>query len=420
MLHETVAAMTARQPRTARPPRTSGQLSRTQAARIALAAQGFGIARPARVDLGTLTRLLDKIALLQIDSVNVAVRAHYMPMFSRLGPYDMDLLHRAAGRAPRRVFEYWAHVASFVRTDMYPALRFRMREAHLHAWGDIKRLKRERPDFMDRVLDDVRERGPLTARQIEDDAPRDRSHWGWNWSDVKEALEFLFLSGAVSASGRTSQFERLYDVTDRVIPEAFFNAPEMSKPEAHLALVRAAAIAHGVATGPCLRDYFRTQPSATKTAIGELVEEGELIPVEIEGWNRPGYLHRDARLPRRMRASALLSPFDPLIFERTRLEQLFGFDYRIEIYVPAPKRVYGYYVFPFLYGDRLVARVDLKSDRADGLLRVQGAFAEDHAPEDAVGALAESLVEMALWLDLDAVTVAPNGDLAPALTSLFH
>ncbi len=394
-----------------------GSLSRAQARRIGLAAQGFGERRPGKVDGASLSRLLDKIALLQIDSVNVAVRAHYMPLFSRSGQYDLDVLHRAAGRAPRRVFEYWGHVASYIRTDLFPALRFRMSEAH--PWGDVRRLHRERPDLMPQVLEDIRARGPLTARQIEDDAPRDRSHWGWNWSDVKEALEYLFMSGALSSAGRNAQFERMYDVTERVIPPEYYNAPTPTKAEAHRELLRAAAIANGVATAQCLKDYFRTKPEPTRQAIGELVEGGELVVVAIEGWKRVGYLHRDARLPRWVRAQALLTPFDPLIFERTRTEQLFGFRYRIEIYVPAHKRVHGYYVFPFLYGDRLVARVDLKSDRATDVLRVQGAFAEDQLPPDAVPALASSLTQMAHWLGLEAVAVADRGDLAPALQQLL-
>lgn len=392
-----------------------GSLSRAEARRIALSAQGFGDRRPARVDLGSLTRLLDKIALLQIDSVNVAVRAHYMPVFSRLGPYDIAVLHRAAGRPPRRVFEYWGHMASFIRVDLYPALRFRMREAHEHMWAGPLRIAQTRPEFVKQVLEDVRAHGPMTAREIEDDVSRDRVDWGWNWSDAKKALEYLFYTGEITSAGRSTAFERRYDLTERVIPAAIIAQPEIDKAEAHRRLVRAAATAHGVATAQCLRDYFRTSPEPTKVAIAELVESGELLPVTIDGWRRPAYLFHRARLPGAVQAAALLSPFDPLIFERTRTEQLFEFRYRVEIYVPAPKRTHGYYVFPFLYGDRLVARIDLKSDRAEGVLRVLGAFAEDHATDDAVAALAGSLSEMATWQGMGAVHVAPRGDLAAAL-----
>jgi uncharacterized protein len=392
-----------------------GSLSRAQARRIALTAQGFADRRPARVDLGSLTRLLDRIALLQIDSVNVAVRAHYMPVYSRLGPYDVAVLHRAADRPPRRVFEYWGHMASFIRVDLFPALRFRMREAHDHMWGGPLRLAQTRPDLVRRVLEEVRAHGPLTAREIEDDASRDRTDWGWNWSDAKKALEYLFYTGEITAAGRSTSFERRYDLTERVIPAAILALPEIDKADAHRRLVRAAATAHGVATAQCLRDYFRTQPEPTRVAIGELVESGELLPVTIDGWRRPAYLFHRARLPRVVSARALLSPFDPLVFERTRTERLFDFRYRVEIYVPAAKRTHGYYVFPFLYGDRLVARVDLKSDRAAGVLRVLGAFGEDQPTDEAVAALAGSLREMAAWQGLGAVRIAPRGDLAAAL-----
>jgi uncharacterized protein YcaQ len=394
-----------------------GSLSRAEARRVALAAQGFAERRPARVDLGSLVRLLDRIALLQIDSVNVAVRAQYMPVFSRLGPYDVGILHRAASRRPRRVFEYWGHEASFIRVGLYPALRFRMREAHDHMWGSTLRIAQARPEFVKRVLEDVRAHGPVTARQIEDDASRDRADWGWNWSDAKKALEYLFYTGDITSAGRTISFERRYDLTERVIPRAVYEQPEIDKAEAHRRLVRAAATAHGVATAQCLRDYFRTSPEPTRTAITELVEAGELLPVTIDGWRRPAYLFHRARLPRQVRARALLSPFDPLIFERTRTEQLFDFRYRIEIYVPAHKRVHGYYVFPFLYGDRLAARVDLKSDRAAGVLRVVGVFAENQPSSEMVAALAGSLTEMATWQGLTAVSVAGHGDLAAALAS---
>ncbi len=361
--------------------------------------------------------MLRRIALLQIDSVNVATRAHYMPLFSRLGPYDRDLLHRAAGRAPRRLFEYWAHVASYVRVDLQPSLRFRMTQTDL-TWGSVRRLAEEQPEFVCWVKQEVVDRGPLTAREIEHDVPRVRDSWGWNWSQVKTALEWLFWTGEVTAARRNSAFERLYDLPERVLPPAVLAVPTPSVAESHRTLLRASAAALGVGTERCLRDYFRLAPGTTRAAIADLVEAGELLPVTIAGWHRPAYLWHEARLPRRVETTALLSPFDSLIFERARTEQLFGYRYRIEIYVPAPKRVYGYYVYSFLYGDRIAARVDLKADRQGNVLRVMGAFLEPGAPPDTAERLLGELESMAGWLGLGGVTVEPRGDLAPALTAV--
>lgn len=393
-----------------------GQLSKAQARRIALAAQGFGDPRPAEPDIRALTKVLRRIALLQIDSVNVVARAHYLPLFSRLGPYDRELLHRAAGRHPRRVFEYWGHVASYVRVDLQPSLRFRMHETDL-VWGSVRRLSQEQPEFVAWVKQEVVDRGPLTARDIEHDVPRVNDSWGWNWSQVKIALEWLFWTGEVTAARRNSAFERLYDLPERVLPAAVIAAPTPSVAEAHRTLLRASAAALGIGTERCLRDYFRLGPAATRAAIADLVESGELLPVTIAGWERPAYLWHQARLPRRVEATALLSPFDSLIFERTRTEKLFDYRYRIEIYVPAPKRVYGYYVYSFLSGDRLAARVDLKADRQGDVLRVLGSFLEPGAPGDTAERLLAELESMARWLGLGGVTVEPRGDLAPALSS---
>jgi len=394
-------------------------LTTRQARRIALAAQGFTRRRPGLAGEVTGRQLLAvvrRLGLFQIDSVNVLVRAHYVPAFSRLGPYDRELLHRASGRAPRRLFEYWAHEAALVDAALWPAMQFRM-ESGARMWGGMARIAQDEPEFVEWVFEQVQDRGPLTAREIEHDAPRETANWGWNWSEVKRALEYLFWKGRVTAAHRNRAFERVYDVPERVIPQQWLDVEPLRSTEAHRVLVRHAATALGVGTAQCLRDYFRLQPEPTRAAIDDLVRTGELVPTTISGWHRPAYLHRDAARPRTVSARALLSPFDPLVFERTRTEKLFDFRYRIEIYVPAHKRVHGYYVLPFLLGDRLVARVDLKAARACGELVVHGAWAEPHAPDRTADELARELRLLARWLDLDVVTPPAKGDLAGELTA---
>ena len=388
------------------------------ARRIALAAQGFADPRPTGpVGTRQLKRLTERLAVLQIDSVNVLSRAHYLPAFSRLGPYPRELLDGLCERR-RALFEYWAHEASFLPVRLHPHLRWRMHAAEEHAWGSMVRIQRERPHYVAEVLERVRTDGPLKASDLAEPRP-DRPGSMWNWHAGKVALEWLFYSGALTARGRTTSFERVYDLTERVLPPEIVQAPTPDEPDAVRELVRTAARALGVATERDLRDYFRLRPQQARTAIAELADASELLPVEVTGWRAQGWLDPEARRPRRVRARALVSPFDSLVWERPRVERIFGFRYRIEIYTPAAKRVHGYYVLPFLLGDQLVARVDLKADRQAGVLRVQAAHAEEGAERALVcAALADELRLLAGWLELDDVAVAERGDLAADLSRL--
>lgn len=396
----------------------SEQLSVVQARRIALAAQGFLDPRPGGgTDIRHLRRVLRRLHLIQMDSVNVLQRAHFMPLYSRLGPYDPALLERAAYRRPRELFEFWGHEASLIRTDLQPLFRWRMARAREFAWGSMRRIAEEQPGLVAWVLDEVRSRGPVTAAEIEHDAPRTREHWGWNWSVVKQALEWLFYTGQVTAAERTTSFARRYDLPERVLPPDVLAVPDPAPEEAFRALVELSARALGVAGEAELRDYFRLPVQPCRAAIAELAEAGVLRPVSVPGW-KPAWLHHEARLPRRVTSATLVSPFDPLIWERARTERLFGMTYRIEIYVPRPQRLYGYYVLPFLLGERFAARVDLKADRRAGELQIPAAWREPGAdPEETVVALAAELRRLAGWLGLEAVARPERGDLQGALAS---
>lgn len=391
---------------------TARTLRLPQARRIALAAQGFARPRPDRpVTTRDLQRVVDTVGLVQVDSVNVLARSHYLPFFSRLGPYDPAVLDRMRDRAPRRLVEYWAHEASLMPPSTWPLMEHpRMRRATDGSWGGIRRVAREHPDLVAAVFDEVTSGRPRTPRQIEADLgherERSREHWGWNWSLTKLALEHLFWAGRISSAGRTTQFERRYAALDRVVPKG--DAPAWLDPsarpsaeEAYTELVRISARAMGIATEADLADYFRLQRVHVRPAIAQLVADGELEPVRVEGWDKAAWLHVAARRPRRVEARALVSPFDSLVWHRPRAEALFDFHYRIEIYTPADQRVFGYYVLPFLLGEELVGRVDLKADRAAGTLRARRISWEPGRGGSTDRAeLSAELEQMATWLGL--------------------
>jgi uncharacterized protein YcaQ len=387
-----------------------------EARRIALGAQGFAQPRPDRpIGKRDLTRLVERLGAIQIDSVNVVSRTHYLPAFSRLGPYPRALLEEIAWARTRPLFEYWAHEASLLPLASQPLLRWRMADAHdgVGTWKGIARFLRERRDFVERVLAEFEARGPLAASELEIGHKGEGGWWGW--SEAKRAVESLFWTGELTTATRRGTFERVYGLPEKVLPKAVLAAPTPSREDAHRALIRIAARAMGVATAKDLRDYFRMPVEGFKDRLGELVEGGELSPVAVRGWRETAYLDPAARRPRRIEAQALLSPFDNLIWFRERTERMFGVRFRIEIYTPAEKRTHGYYVLPFLEGEALTARVDLKAERKTGVLIVQASHAEPWAGAATPTRLATELTLMAGWLGLDRVRVERRGDLAGAL-----
>ena len=391
-------------------------ISLAEARRIALAAQGFGEPRRDDNDKRRLQRLIDRLGVVQIDSVNVLTRAHTLPPFSRLGAYaraDLDAL--AYGGRKRRLFEYWGHEASLLPVALQPMLRWRMARAGRGegVYKELATFAHERRDLIDDVRREIAERGPLKASELSHQHKGDGGWWGW--SDGKRALEWLFWTGEVTTHTRHDTFERAYDLSERVLPPAVVAAPTPREDDAQRHLVRVAAGALGIASERCLRDYFRLPVADTKLRIAELLEAGELLLTSVEPGFAVAYLARDARLPRRLAAQALLAPFDPLIWQRQRAEVLFGARIRLELYTPRAKRTHGYYVLPFLLGDRIVARVDLKADRAHALLRVEAAHREPTAPLSLIDPLAAELRLMAAWLGLERISVRPAGDLARAL-----
>ncbi len=393
-------------------------LSGAEARRIALVAQGFGVRRTRRPSgWARIERAVETMGLLQIDSVNALIRSHYLPAYSRLGPYDRDVLDRRAfGLKRKALFEYWAHEASLLPMALHPLFRWRMARAQRHdgIYSGLANFAREKHGYVREVLEEVRADGAMTARELSRPGAR-KGPW-WGWTDGKTALEYLFWTGEVTTATRQGGFERVYDLTERVIPPAVLNAPTPAEADAVRGLVGIAARALGVATETDLRDYFRLPVAAARLALSELVEDGDLIPAAVKGWHQRAYLDPHAPCPGQVAGTALLSPFDPLVWARARAERLFDFEYRIEIYTPAAKRRYGYYVLPFLHRGRLVARVDLKADRAAGLLRVPAVHLEPRRdPSATAEALAGELVMLAEWLGLAGVALGRRGNLANPL-----
>ncbi len=387
-------------------------LSADQARRITLAAQGFATPRPTgRVDRRHLRAVFARLGLVQIDSVNVLVRSHYLPLFSRLGPYDRSLLDRFAYE-DHALFEYWGHEASLVDVELQPQFRWRMDSDH--RWSGMRRWTADKRALLDATHATVLANGaPMSAADFGVERPKKGPWWGWD--DTKRSLEALFYEGRLGAI-RRSTFERAYCDPAHTIPAAILARPTPDRRDALVVLLDRSARGHGLGTAKDLADYFRLPIKEVRPLLEEMADGGMLERVQVDGWTAPTYLHPEATIPRRVHARALVSPFDSIMWERDRIERLFGFSYRIEIYVPKPKRVYGYYVLPFLLGDRYVARVDLKADRARRALLVQAAWAEPAVdPEEVAEALASELRSMATWLDLDDVVVADRGDLARSL-----
>ncbi|MGO4384558.1 winged helix-turn-helix domain-containing protein [Specibacter sp. RAF43] len=412
------------------------RLSLAQARRIALNAQGLAQARPTQpATARAVGRTFAKLQLVQIDSVNVLSRSHFLPFFSRLGDYDRSILSTLAGAAPRKMMEYWAHEASYIRPDHFHDLRL----WQSRRWAGSSSLDPQLRDSLEeKILALLAHSRPLTARQVKDrighEEEKNRDDWGWNWSAVKRTLEGLFELGVVSAASRNDQFERRYALVDAVLPAALRAGPARVLPARALParvlppmaespersgamdrLIEAAAQAHGIGTVRCFADYFRLPAREAARSVDQLVAAGVLEPVTVAGWDDATFLHTAARVPRRAQGRALLSPFDSLVFERRRLERLFGFHYRLEIYTPEAKRKFGYYVLPFLLGETMAARVDLKADRGTGRLLVRGSYAEPDAPAETAAELAGELALMARWLGLGDVVVLPHGNLAAAL-----
>lgn len=405
-------------------PRISNSIAIGEARRIACAAQGFGVARPAgTVNAKHVTNVFDALGVIQIDSVNVLVRSQELPLFARLGAHKRTAIADATKRG--KIFEYWAHEAAHIPVAMQPLFRFKMdaaRRADSTASRWLTRFYAENKSFVEKIYRRVVNDGPMSARNLSV-RKTPKGTW-WDWDESKIALEYLFLTGRLMSRERGSDFARIYDTPERVLPAAILAMPTPTEHDARSALLLRAAASMGVATAFDLADYFRQKLVVVRPLINELVEAGELRKVKVEGWNEPAYLSRGAKLPSQISAVALLSPFDSLVWCRPRNERLFNFHYRIEIYTPQPKRKFGYYVLPLMINGDIVGRVDLKADRATKTLRVNGAFAEPALsrgdPRTATARhLAGELVEMAQWLDLDSVVVERNGNMATQLRSTF-
>lgn len=402
----------------------SKKLSLGQARRIALAAQGFAEPRPSgRINRRHIRKAIDRMGLLQVDSVNVFVRSEEIPLFARIGPHPRHLLREMDKDG--ELFEYWLHEASLLPAWMEPLTRWKKQAAldgnDPSVWGGLRGFHHTYPDVVAAVFEEVAARGPVRPSELSMAGGKNRDGWGWHWDTAKYAVENLFWTGRLGAAHRSSGFERAYDLPERCFAPEILSLPTPSEHDARKELLRIAARAHGIGTAKCMADYHRQKLPVVRPLLAELVEEGALTIVDVEGWGNGLYLDSTAKAPRVVSARALLSPFDPVVWERTRAEQLFRFRYRIEIYVPKEKRIHGYYVLPFLLGDQLVARVDLKSDRANSTLLVQSAWGEPGINEREVAAeLTDELRLMASWLELESVKVVNRGDLAPALGREFR
>ena len=389
-------------------------LSAAQARRIALAAQGLGRETNAPVGVRQLRSALTRLSVLQLDSVNVFERSHYLPLFARLGAYDKADLDRLTFGQKSGYTEYWAHEAAVIPIEHWPLFRWRME--HYRSIENASDWMRTSDPHLAWVRAELEAKGPLAASQIEDDSRKGKSGW-WEWSDTKRALEYMFRVGDVVSAGRT-RFERTYALPEQRIPAAVLER-EVPAAEAVRQLLAMSARAHGIGTLRDLADYYRIKQAPAMTAIGELVDAGELIPVTVSGWKGQAWLHRDARIPRRIEGAALLSPFDPVVWERARAERMFGFHYRIEIYTPEPKRVFGYYSLPVLVDDQLVGRIDLKSDRQARVLRVQSAWREAGAPAGIEERIVPLLEATRVWQGLDSVSFTGRGDLSSTLADAW-
>ena len=393
----------------------STPLSADEARRVVLGAQGFSVARPSgAATLRHATSLLGRVGAVQLDSVNVIARAHELTLFSRLGDHPRNLAERLVSTG--RAFEYWGHEASLLPVEIHPLLRWRMDAARDgEIWSGLSDVFEEQPDYVERVLKEITIRGPLSARDLPDRGAKAGPWWGWDAG--KRALEYLFWTGTVTA-WRRANFERVYDLTERALPREILNAPTPTREDAQKDLLLRAASAFGVATAADLADAFRIKAPVARPLIAELVEEGALEAIRVEGWKHQAFRMPGTRIPRAVDGRALLAPFDSLMWGRDRVERLFGFHYRLEIYVPAPKRIYGYYVMPFLLGEDLVARVEMKADRKAGVLNVSGAWAEHGVEQGRVAeALASEAASLAQFLGLDRLTLGRRGDLMKPLRS---
>ncbi|MGL3804971.1 winged helix-turn-helix domain-containing protein [Paeniglutamicibacter sp. R2-26] len=392
-------------------------LSTSQARRIALAAQGLLRARPtAPVTIGAVGRTFNRLELLQIDSVNVVTRAQYLPLFSRLGPYETSMLDDLCVGTPRKVVEYWAHEASLVRAEHFADLVPWQRRT----WpGNLGALDGAGHSLSQEIQELLQRSAPMTAREVSEELGHDHRketvEWGWNWSAVKRVLEALFAEGVITAAGRNKQFERRYTALHKVLPDYRGHLEQVDPGQAMERLLLASARAHGIGTAHCLADYFRLPVRQSAGALEELADRSMLVRVDVNGHKDTFYMLPGTVVPRRAAGRALLSPFDSLVFNRKRIEKLFNFTYRLEIYTPSEKRTYGYYVLPFLLGENLVGRVDVKADRGRKALLVRGAYAEAGAPPETADELAAELGLMADWLGLDGIEVSPRGNLAAAL-----